>query len=179
MQVTTQQAHHDLRCLDMYVLFYSYPAPHMCKQGLAIGFCPSVIVGVVVCHKKKRITGNLEAITIAKQKITMKIPQKSICAYLIVTKMILVSVSFSHLTAVRSAIFNTVKKSNMTEAGHTRSLDMYSNRSIRREVSVPLLWRSVTPTACIRHYTSTSLHAVLKMVQSAESSMSVLETSTM
>ena len=35
--------------------------------------------------------------------------------------------------------FNTVKNSNKAEAGHTRSLDMCSRRSIHSEVSVSLL----------------------------------------
>ena len=50
--------------------------------------------------------GNLEAVTIAKQKVKIENPQKLMCVYLIVTKAILVSVCpvLSYSTSVRSAI---------------------------------------------------------------------------
>ena len=53
--------------------------------------------------------------------------------------------------------FNTIKNSNATEGGHTRSQDIGSYQSIRREASVSLLRQSVMPTALMQHE-----HAVYK-----------------
>ena len=77
------------------------------QAGLSNWFCPSV---VVVCHKKFEknfITRNLEAIITSNQEVTIQIPNKSTCAYLTVTKALLVSAcqAFSYSTSVWSAIF--------------------------------------------------------------------------
>ena len=77
------------------------------QAGLSNWFCSSVVV--VVCHKKFRkifLTGDLEAVAIAKLELTAEIFKILTCVYLIVTKMILVCVcpALSYLTTVRSAI---------------------------------------------------------------------------
>ena len=80
-------------------------------------YCQSVVVVVVVCHKKIRknfITHNLEAITTSKQEATIQIPQKSTCAYLTVTKALLVS-ACPALNIDMVCHFTTVTDSNTTE----------------------------------------------------------------
>ena len=52
------------------------------RAGLNNRFCPSVVV-VVVCHKKKLQTGDLEAVTISKQEINAEIRGTLACLYLI------------------------------------------------------------------------------------------------
>ena len=48
------------------------PRAAYARAGLSNRFCPSVIV-VVVCHQKKLQMGDLEAVTISKQKINAEI----------------------------------------------------------------------------------------------------------
>lgn len=97
-----------------------YPAPHICKQGPAIGFvCLLLLSSSSVI---KNLTGNLETITFSKREVRNEKIDKRV--YLIVTKK--VKSPYVQLFLSQIHHFNTVKNSNTTEAAHTQCLDTCS-----------------------------------------------------
>ena len=64
-------------------------ARHTCLQAYDLWL--SLLLSVIKNFEKNFITRTLEAITTSKQEVTIQIPKKSTCAYLTVTKALLVS----------------------------------------------------------------------------------------